>query len=65
MFFWAVVSYGKILPWAAISYGVKKYTTITKLTNLEGHARAHNIQQTPIFVTTVYVTATTKMQVIS
>ena len=25
---------------------VKKYTTIIKLTNLEGHARAHNTQMT-------------------
>ena len=42
---------------------VKKYTTIIKLTNLEGHVRAHNTQQTPIFVMTFYVTMT-KMQVL-
>ena len=43
--------------------GVKKYTTIIKLTNLEGHAHAHNTQQTLVFVMTFYVTAT-KIQVI-
>ena len=45
------------------SYAVKKYTKIIKLTNLEGHARVHNTQQTPFFVTTFYVTAP-KMQVV-
>ena len=67
MLSWAATSYaryGKMLSWAAISYGVKKYTTIIKLSNLEEHARAHNTQQTPIFVTTFYV-ITTKMEVIS
>ena len=51
-----------ILTWQYASK-YKKYTTIIKLTNLEGHTRAHNTQQTPICVTTFYVT-TTKMQAV-
>ena len=49
--------------WVVALLGVKKYTTIIKLTNLEGHAHAHNTQQTLVFVMTFYVTAT-KIQVI-
>jgi len=49
--------------WVVALLGVKKYTTIIKLTNLEGHTHAHNTQQTLVFVMTFYVTAT-EMQVI-
>ena len=37
------------------SYGVKKYTKIIKLTNLGGHARVHNTQQTPFLFVFVFV----------